>query len=160
MDNKRIRSQGGFTLAELTVALMIVVLVATAILGSILSLQSGKTLALHNAQAMNIARGAVETLKGMDFNAVADDVTTVPYDAGPDRVFDTADDFTGTLTVAVRDFLDMDSDGDAAETWIDVDGDGLNDALAKPVRVSFQWMEHLSGQDRNMAVTIYTLVAS
>lgn len=155
-----LESNGGFSLVELTVGMFITVVIATAMLSALMAVKSGKTVTFHNAQAMNVVRGTVETLKGTNFNAIADSVSEVSYDAGPDQVYDTGDDFKGTLTVAVRDALDMDGDADTDEAQIDVSGDGTNDPFAKPVRVSLQWTEHLSGQDRNLTVTVDTLIAS
>ena len=62
----------------------------------------------------------------------------------------------------------MDGDNDTGEATIDVDGNGVNDCIdfpactdpyVKPVRVSFVWRERLWGGDKNMTVSLDSLVA-
>ncbi len=54
----------------------------------------------------------------------------------------------------------MDQDGITAETAVDLDGDGANDA-ARPVRATFQWKERVGGgKDRTFTVWLDALVAA
>lgn len=118
-------------------------------------------MAKHRVQAIQVARGQVELLKATAFAAIANSVSVVAYDAGPDGIWGNADDFTGTLTVTVADLADFDADGNTAETAVDVNGDNVNDATAaRPVRVTFTWAESVVGITRNMTVTIDTLIAA
>jgi hypothetical protein len=149
----------GMTLAEV----MVGVLIATLLFGSlILSALAVRTLSVinrHSIQAINAARGALETIKGQGYGAAVNSSWQRAYDAGPDALFGTADDLVGTVTLSVRDYLDMDADEDLDEALIDVDGDGANDA-ARPVRVTFTWQEVVKNQNRNFSVWFDTLMAA
>ncbi len=156
-----IRSQKGFTLAELLIATGIATAVFAAIFLAFVTVQSSSMLTRHRMQAMQVVRGQIEFLKVTGFNQVVDSAQTVSYDAGQDGVFGNADDLTGTLTVTVQDFLDMDNDGNTTETAIDIDADGTNDGtVAKPVRAAFTWSQYIVGRSRSFTVSADTLVTS
>jgi hypothetical protein len=104
---------------------------------------------------MQVARGAVEEIKGTIYGNIAGSVQGMAYDAGSDTVFGTVDDLAGVLTVSIVDALDMDGDGDNAET----DGVGFFNDMAKPVRVNFRWNQRLLGATTQMNIDIDTLVA-
>ncbi len=67
---------------------------------------------------------------------------------------------TGTLSTTLQDFLDFDNDGNMVEALINVDNSGGNDTVALPVRVSFVWSEYVMGQNKNMSVSVDTIIAS
>ena len=165
---KTLNSRQGFTLVEAIVGLALSAVVFSALVGAMLAIRSTRTMAQHYSQATNVVRGEIETLKAMPFAQVGDqdgdadgvDTQVVAYDAGPDGLYGTGDDFTGTLTVQLGDFVDFDADGDTVETQIDVNDDAVNDTITKPVRVTFQWSEHLLGPDRNFSITVHTLIIS
>jgi type II secretory pathway pseudopilin PulG len=165
---KVLSSEDGLTLVEVLIGLLISVFMFGSVIGSLMALRQSRMVTRHTIQALNTVRSEVERLRGLAFDTIGNedgdgdnvDVYEASYDAGPDLAFDTADDFTGTVTVTVRDFLDMDGDGDADEAWIDIDDDGANDTVAKPVRVTFQWTEHLLGPDRAFTLSVDTLIAS
>lgn len=146
----------------------IMVIVFTSILGTIMGVTAMSAMARHYVQAMHVVRGQMEELKGTAFNQITNSNAQASYDAGADHVFGTLDDFQGTLAVAVRDALDADSDGNTAEATIDVNGDGVNDCIdfpactnpyVKPVRVGFTWSERLWGAEKNITVTLDSLIA-
>ncbi len=151
----------GFTFVEVCFALAIATGLVASLVSIFLGVKSVTMLARHEIQASEVVRGQIESLKATAFGAIADNTQAASYDAGPDGVFGNADDMQGTLTVTVRDFLDMDGDGDTAETSIDVDGDTINDpSAAIPVRASFSWQEHLLGLTKTFSAFADTLVAS
>ncbi len=156
---KKQYSEKGLTLVEAMVGVVLAAILFGSLLMSALAVRSVRSLTQHHIQAMNVARGVVERLKGSAYAAVLNDSWNEAYDAGPDGLFGTGDDRMGTVTVTVKDFLDMDHDGNVNETLIDVTGDLANDA-AKPVRVTYQWTERLRGQDSNYSVRIDTLITS
>ena len=162
------KTEKGLTLVEVVIALGLSVVVFSASIWAAMAVRQTRYMTRHHIQAMNVARSEVERLKGIPFASIGnedgdnDNVDAGPatYDAGPDGQFGTGDDLDGTLTVAVRDFLDMDGDDDTDEIWIDIDNNGVNDQVAKPVRVTFEWTEHMIGPDQDFAVTIDTLIGS
>ncbi len=168
----RIKQESGFTLIEVMVAVGITAIVFAAILAAFLTVKSVNTMARHRIQAMEIVRSRIEQLKRNSFSCIPDEnncgnagvvtvSSTVSYDAGADGVFGTADDFTGTLTTALQDGLDLDNDGNTAETAIDVNGDGINDpADAKPVRVTFTWTQKIYGATKTYSVFADTLISA
>lgn len=112
---------------------------------------------------MEVVRGKVEALKKTVYANINNSTQTVSLDAGRDGVFGTADDVQGTLTVAVQDFLDYDGDGNTTENRISVDSygpGGTNEDVAKPVRVTMTWTQKLLGQNRNLSVSVDTLIAA
>ncbi|MCG3177095.1 MAG: hypothetical protein MOGMAGMI_02061 [Candidatus Omnitrophica bacterium] len=140
---------------------LIVGLFFVSLITAFMAVKMTNTMAKHRVQAIQVARGQVELLKATAFGAIANAVNVAAYDAGPDGIWGNADDFTGTLTVTVRDVADFDGDGNTAETAVDIDGDNVNDATAAlPVRVTFTWAESVLGLTRNMTVTIDTLIAA
>lgn len=163
-----LKNRRGTSLVEVLVAAGISLVVFASILSTIMGLTAMAAYSRHYAQAMHVIRGEAEELKGTAFADIANSVRQVSYDAGPDTVFGTADDMTGTLSVSLADMLDMDGDNNTAETTIDVDGDGVNDCLdfpactdpyTKPVRITFVWSERLWGAQRNMSATLDALIA-
>lgn len=154
-----VKSQAGFTLVELLVAMGISAMTFAAVISAFLTVQSVNMLTKHRLQAVQVVRGQIELLKVTNFNLIVDGVSTASYDAGPDGVFGTADDLKGTLTVTVQDALDMDNDGNTTETSIDVDTDGVNDpTVAKPVRAAFTWNQYVLGQSKNFTASADTLI--
>ncbi len=146
----------GFTLVEILISFSVALLIFLALLGGLLGIKSVGTTARHHMQAMEVARGAMEQVRGTVYDNIVDqNFVDVPYDAGRDGVFGTADDLTGDLTIQIVDILDMDGDGDSAET----DGVGFFNNLVKPVRVIFMWDERYPGVTRAREVTLNTLVA-
>ncbi|MGH7198096.1 MAG: prepilin-type N-terminal cleavage/methylation domain-containing protein [Candidatus Omnitrophota bacterium] len=155
------RNSRGMTLVEVLVALVLTLILFSSLLASILTIRSLSALTRHKMQATQVVRGQMEALKITAFDDIDDSSVAAPYDAGEDGVFGTADDLQGTLSVTVQDFLDMDGDGDAAETAIDLDGDAVNDtAFAKPVRVTFTWTQFVVGQSQVYSVSADTLIAA
>jgi type II secretory pathway pseudopilin PulG len=163
-----LRSRRGASLVEVLVASGIALIVFASILSTVMGISAMTVLAKHYTQAMHVVRGEAEELKGVAFDDIVDSVSQVSYDAGPDNVFGTLDDLTGTLQVAVRDALDMDGDNNTVEATIDVNGDGVNDCLdfpactdpySKPVRITFTWNERLWSINKNLTVSLDTLVS-
>ena len=157
-----VHRKDGFTLVEVLVAVGIAVALFASLAAAFLSVKSIAISSRHRIQALQVVRGQLELLKGTSFTLIANGVqNNVVYDAGPDGLFGTADDLKGTLTTTVQDFLDMDGDGNATETSIDISGDGVNDPnSAKPVRVSFTWTERALGQNKTCTVFADTLIAA
>ncbi len=160
MKLKNIIGHRGLTLAEVVVAIGITALA----FGSIFAAYGGvKAMTRFNrtqSEAAQVVRSQIELLKATAFANINNATTNnVVFDPGKDGISGNADDRKGTLTVAVRDAADMDSDGNTAETTIDLDNDLTNDANAKPIRVTFSWTEYMVGQKRNFSVFLDTLVA-
>ena len=149
----------GLTLVEVMFGLVIATTLFGSLIVSALAIRSLVSMNRHYVQAVNVARGALELMIGTGYGAAVDSNWQQAYDAGKDGVFGTGDDLFGTVLIQGRDFLDMDQDGVVNETTIDLDGDGVNDA-ARPVRVTFQWREHLNGQDKNYSVWLDALIAA
>lgn len=140
---------------------LIVGLFFVSLITAFMAVKLTNVMAKHRVQAIQVARGQVELLKATAFAAITNSVAVAAYDAGPDGIWSTADDFTGTLTVTVADLADFDGDGNTAETAVDINGDNINDpTAARPVRVTFTWAESVVGLTRNMTVTIDTLIAA
>jgi type II secretory pathway pseudopilin PulG len=165
---KVLRSRRGASLVEVLVASGIALIVFASILSTVMGISAMTVLARHYTQAMHVVRGEAEELKGIAFDNIVNANSQVSFDAGPDNVFGTLDDLTGTLQVAVRDALDMDGDNNTVEAAIDVNGDGVNDCLdfpacddpyTKPVRVTFTWNERLWSVNKNLTVVLDTLVS-
>lgn len=161
-------SNRGASLVEVLIAAGVALVVFASVLSTIMGITAMAMMSRHYAQAMHVVRGQAEELKGTAFALITNTNSVVPFDAGPDNVFGTFDDLTGTLSVTVRDALDMDGDGDKMESAIDVNGDGSNDCLdfpvcadpyAKPVRVAFTWNARLWGMNKNMTVALDTLIS-
>ena len=151
----------GFTFVEIIIALGAIVMIFASMASAFMAIESLNSISRHNIQATEIVRGEIETLKGTAFSTLVNSVNTVTFDAGADGVFGNADDQKGTLTVTVIDALDMDGDGNGAETSIDVDGDGINDPTsALPVRVTFAWTQWVLGTTKTYAVAVNTLIAA
>ena len=149
----------GMTLVEVLMGLAIATILFGSLMLSALAVRTLSALNRHSIQAVNVARGAMETIKGQGYGAAVDSNWQQSYDAGADAVFGTADDLQGTVTVSVQDYLDMDGDGNVNETLIDVDGDGANDA-ARPVRVTFAWQESVQQQNRNFSIWFDALIVA
>lgn len=166
-------NQAGFSLVEVLIAFGVSALFVGVLTATFLGSSSVNASASSHMQASQIVRAAVEELRAGSFAAIGAApaytgnppvrTTAVSFDAGADNVFGTADDRTGTLTVSVADHLDMDNDGDTAESWIDIDGQGpggTNDTVARPVRVTFTWAQPIAGTDKQYATSVDTLIAS
>ena len=149
----------GITLVECMFALLIATLLFSSLIVSSLAFRSLSSINKHYIQAVNVARGAIERIHGLGYGAAVDSTWNQAFDAGSDGAFGTGDDLTGTVTIQVKDFLDMDQDGNKAEQAIDLDGDGVNDT-ARPLRATFEWKEHLSGKDRNFSVWLDALIVA
>ena len=150
-------------MAEVVIALGISVISFAALTAAYLGVQSLNMMSKRHIQAMEVVRGQIEMLKATAYTAIANSTTTVSLDAGPDGTFGTADDIQGTLTVTVRDFLDYDGDGNAAENRISVDsfgGGGSNDDVVLPVRVALSWTQKVFGGTKVMSVSVDTLIAA
>lgn len=172
MKRKLDSHRAGFTLVEVLMAFGISALFVGVMAATFLGISSTNATAQSHVQASQVIRGAIEELKAGAFNAIGAApgytgnppvrTTAVAYAAGPDNVFGTADDLTGTLTVTVADMLDMDNDGNTAEGWIDIDTQGpggVNDQIARPVRVAFTWAQPIAGADKQYSLFADTLVA-
>lgn len=162
------RSNRGVSLVEVLVAAAISLIVFGSILSTATGMSAMAILGRHYTQAMHVVRGEAEELKGTEFAAIVSRTETASYDAGPDNAFGTMDDLEGTLRVQVQDLMDFDDDDDTAETTVDVNGDGVNDCMdfpactdpyAKPVRITFTWVERMWGASKTMSVTLDTLIA-
>jgi hypothetical protein len=163
-----LRSRRGTSLIEVLMAGAISMIVFGSILSTVMGISAMTILSKHYVQAMHVVRGQAEEVKGSPFAQITNSNAVVSYDAGPDNIFGSLDDLTGVLTVTVRDALDLDGDGNTAETTIDIDGDGVNDCLdfpvcsnpyTKPVRITFTWSERLWTINKNMVVSLDTLIA-
>ncbi|MBI4353393.1 MAG: prepilin-type N-terminal cleavage/methylation domain-containing protein [Candidatus Omnitrophica bacterium] len=151
----------GFTLVEVLVSLGLGVALFAAFVSALMGVMYVNGMTRHRMQAAQVVRGEAELLKATAFGFIADRSVELSYDAGADGVFGTSDDLKGTLTVTVRDFLDMDGDGNTAETAVDVDGDGSNDpSAAKPVRLEFSWSERMLGIYRSSSFFVDILIAA
>lgn len=155
------KTSDGFTFVEIMIALAAIVIMFGSMASAFLSIKSLNSVSRHHVQAAETVRGKIETLKGTPFGNIINSTAVVPYDAGNDGIFGTADDLTGTLTVTIGDFLDMDSDTNTTETSIDSDGDGVNDPTAAvPVRVTFTWTQWVLGRMKTYTVNADTLMAA
>lgn len=165
---RSLRSNRGTSLVEVLMAAGISLIVFSSILSTLLGISAMTAVARHYTQAMHVVRGQAEELKGTAFDQIINTNAQASYDAGTDAVFGTADDLRGTLSVTIIDTLDMDNDNNRVETSIDVDGDGVNDCFdfpactdpyAKPAHITFTWNERLWSLNKNMSVTLDTLIA-
>lgn len=155
-----LKNDKGFTLVEIMIALAAMVTIFATMASAFVEIKSLNTISRHHVQAAEIVRGQIETLRGTAFTNIADGTTLVSFDAGSDGIFGDADDLSGTLTVTRGDFLDMDNDGNTAETAIDIDGDGINDSSAIPVRVTLTWTQWVVGKSKTFTVVADTLIAA
>ncbi len=151
---------GCYTLVEVMIALAISVTLFGSLIASFLAVKSLNTMARHKIQAVQIVRGQIENLKAGTFATIANGTQASAYDAGADGTFGTADDMQGTLSTTVQDLVDFDADGNTAETQINIDGTGGNDAVALPLRVSFAWDEYVVGMRRSLSVSADTIIGS
>mgnify|MGYP000925233897 CR=1 FL=1 len=166
---RRLCSNRGMSLLEVLIASVIALIVFSSILATLMGITALTVMSQQYAQVSHVLRGHAEELKGTGFNLIVNSNNpAVSYDAGPDNLYGTLDDLKGTLTVQVRDAIDMDGDNNTAEATIDVDGDGVNDCLdfpactdpyAKPVRITFTWSQKLWGLTKNMSMSLDTLIA-
>jgi len=172
----KIKTEKGFTLVELLFSLAISVTLFTSLVLAFLLVQSTNMLVRHHMQAMEVVRGQVEQLKITAYNQIGYDeaginapnylgnppvrTLVLPFDAGTDGVFGNGDDMTGTVTVTVQDFLDMDDDGNVTETSIDIDGGGNDPEACKPVRVALTWTQYVLGQAKTFTASVDTLIAA
>src|SRR3989338_7487888 len=155
------RYSEGFTFVEIMISLAICVTVFAALSSAFLAIQSLNAVSRHHVQAAEVVRGEIEILKGTPFGGILDSSDTVPYDAGVDGIFGTGDDLSGTMAVTRGDFLDMDNDGNTAETSVDIDGGGTNDtSAAVPIRVTFTWTQWVLGQTKSYTVATDTMIAA
>jgi Tfp pilus assembly protein PilV len=149
----------GFTLIEQLVAVAVTVSVFASLLVVMIAIKQVGLTNRHHVQAIQVVRGEVEFIKGTEFDDIEAVTKQVSYDAGADNIFGTDDDFKGTMIVELKDALDMDGDDDTQESFIDINGDGVNDSVVKPIRVSFSWMNTLLGIQKTRTVYIDTLIA-
>jgi type II secretory pathway pseudopilin PulG len=153
------RNEGGFTLTEVVIAMLLLGLVIGGLLTSFVMGRISAFQARHHTQAMNLLQGKLEELLAGDYDDVKDEgPVQVTVDPGPDLEWGTADDRVGNLRVDVQDHLDLDGDGDATEEEIDLDGDSVNDPC-KPVRVTLAWTCLSYGGDRSVTLSLDTLIA-
>jgi prepilin-type N-terminal cleavage/methylation domain-containing protein len=152
-------SRGGFTLAEVIIALLLLSLTAGGTLSAFLMGRISSYHSRYHVQAMNLLQAKVEELSGGKYEDVRDQgPLPAIIDAGSDLEWGTADDLLGTLWVEVNDSRDLDGDGDTGEEEIDLDGDGINDSC-KPVRVSLTWTCLSYGGDTPMMVSLETFIS-
>ena len=150
----------GFTLVEVMMSIAIVVTLFGSMITAFLGVKNINMLARHKMQAMQVVKAQTENLKATPFANLANSTqNNITYDAGPDGVFGNADDLRGTVTITVQDFLDLDGDGNTGENFINVDNQGGNDGVARPVRVAFTWADSVLGQARNRSVSVDTLIS-
>jgi len=150
----------GFTLVEVLMATLLSMTLFSSTAAAFLAVKSIHMMARHKMQAVQVVRGQIENMKSAQFITLANNTQMTSIDAGPDGIFGSADDIQGVLTTAVQDVLDFDSDGNTTEGFINVDGNGGNDSVAVPVRVSLTWTQRVLGQSRNMSVFADTIIAS
>ncbi len=150
----------GFTLIEVLTALAVTATLLGSMVLAYLGVQSINQMSRHKIQAVQMVRGQIEDLKASNFAAITAGTKAASYDAGQDGVFGTSDDMQGTLSTILQDVLDYDNDGNVTESLINVDNSGGNDTVALPVRVSFAWSEYVMGQNRNMSVSVDTIIAA
>ena len=153
------KKQTGFTLVEVVIALL---LLGTTIGGMLSAFVMGRIStynARYHAQAMNLIQAKAEELSADTYDKVqSEGPIETPLDYGPDKKWDTDDDLIGTLEVEVGDLYDQDADGETKEQEIDLDGDGKNDQC-KPVRVSFAWSSLAYGGQKQMRISVDTMIA-
>ena len=153
------RNQGGFSLTEVLVAVLLLGLTLGALLTSFLMGRVAAYRARYQAQGANLVQAKIEELSAGTYEAVQDEgPVEVTVDPGLDLEWGTADDLLGDLRVEVGDYQDVDGDGNRVEEEIDVDGDGENDSC-KPVSVSLSWTCLSFGGDRTVTVFVDTLIA-
>ena len=139
----RTRASGGFTLVEILVPILIVVLTVVGLLTSFVMGRVNTALARHRILALNILGAKIEDLKSkgytylnkFDPNPTVE--TGVILDTGQDES-SSHDDLTCTRTTQVSDN----------------DGDG-----ALEIAVQVTWNERLSPGDQTFSETLYTVVA-
>ncbi len=153
------RKQGGFTLAEVAIAVLLFGLTVGGLYSAFLMGRVATFRARHQAQVTNLLQAKLEALWAGSYDDVQDqDPTEVIVDPGSDGEWGTSDDLVGRLRVEVDDRMDLDDDGDRTEEEIDLDGDGTNDPC-KPVHVSLTWESFSFGGHRSLTVSLDTLIA-
>jgi hypothetical protein len=152
-------NNGGFTLAEVVIALL---LLGLSVGGMLTCFVMGRISAFHAryyTQAMNLLQAKVEELTAGDYAEVQDEgPREVVLDPGPDSEWGTSDDLMGILRVEVDDRMDLDGDGDTAEEEIDLNSDGTNDRC-KPLHVELTWRCRSYGGDPSETASLDTLIA-
>jgi type II secretory pathway pseudopilin PulG len=139
----RTRASGGFTLVEILVPILIVVLAVVGLLTSFVMGRVHTALARHRILALNVLRARIEDLKSkgytylnkFDPNPAVE--TGVLLDTGQDEG-SPHDDLTCTRTTQISDN----------------DGDG-----ALEIAVGVTWNERLSSGNQTLSETLYTVVA-
>jgi prepilin-type N-terminal cleavage/methylation domain-containing protein len=101
---RRKRNTGGFTLAEVLVASVIVAFLLLALLTSFIMGRFATQVAKHRAQATNVLRARVEFLKGLGYDAV-NLMSSVTVESGVpiDSVQGGVVALTGTRTTTITD---------------------------------------------------------
>jgi prepilin-type N-terminal cleavage/methylation domain-containing protein len=156
---QRLAKKGGFTLAELAIAVLLFGLVVGGLYTTFLMGRVAAFRARHQAQSTLLLQAKLEELYvGAYADVQNEGPTEVVIDPGADREWNTDDDVVGDLVVLVQDVLDLDGDGDTTEAEIDLDGDGTNDEC-KPVRVTLTWQSYSLGHDHTQTVYLDTLIA-
>ena len=152
-------SEKGFTMVEVLICAGFAVLLIGSSMAAFLGAGVTGSMAKHRMEALQVVRGKMEETKITLLASIVDSTSTVSYDPGPDGAFGNGDDLQGTLGVSVRDWLDMDADGNTTETSIDINGGGNDPSVVKPVRVTFTWQEYILGMTKSLSVSVDTLVA-
>ena len=98
----RNRSQSGFTLVEMTISLMLISMLLTAIVGGIALVQRGSTKTRLDTVALNLARSQIESVKHQPYS----ESTPYPTLAPPSTDFTIAVTDT-TLTSGVLQQIDV-----------------------------------------------------
>ena len=139
----RLLHSKGFTLVEVVVTTVIVVLAVVGLLTSFVMGRVHTALARHRSQATNVLRAKLEELKaqGYDFLNTFDPnpltETGVVLDAGQDEE-SSEDDLTCTRTTRITDD----------------DGDG-----ALEITVTVNWQERVMSAQQNFSESLFTIVA-
>ena len=139
----RLLHSKGFTLVEVVVTTVIVVLAVVGLLTSFVMGRVHTSLARHRNQATNVLRAKLEELKaqGYDFLNTFDPnpltETGVVLDAGQDEE-SSEDDLTCTRTTQITDD----------------DGDG-----ALEITVTVNWQERVMSAQQNFSESLFTIVA-
>ena len=138
MQKRLRRSDSGFTLAEVLVAVIIAVLVIVPMLSSFIMGRIGTEIAKHRTQAMNLIRARLEYLNSQGYNYI-DQLS--PGDCYENLSLDESE---GGETLSCA----------RTTTVSDVDGDDLLE-----VEVTVSWRERRLGSESNVSESVMELFA-
>lgn len=152
--NRVFAANSGFSLVEAMVSILLLGIVSSSMVGAFIVGRAGVIRASHYLEAMNLLRLRIEDIRNTPYDSIDSlECSGVSISLNPGLTGDTTDDFWGTIDIITSDVNDLDSDDNITEHEIDIDGDGINDAI-KPVYVIISWDSPLCWWGGNGTVVV------